>query len=81
MLLGYVVGFVDDGDLVWGFTAAGFKEVVGGVGAPTAITTMMAERGLLVTQNDRSHRFSKRIDGRTQNVVAVKASALDGEEA
>jgi hypothetical protein len=51
MLLGYVVGFVDDGDLVWGFTAAGFKEVVGGVGAPTAIATMMAERGLLVTQN------------------------------
>jgi len=74
-LLGY--RFLHDGELVWGFTATGWKEVVGGVGQPSMIAKLLAERGMLVTGADKSHRLSKRIDGRSQNLFAVKASALE----
>jgi putative DNA primase/helicase len=75
-LLGY--RFSQDGELVWGFTATGWREVVGGVGQPSTIAKLLAENGVLVTGADPAHRLAKRIDGRPQNLFAVKASALEG---
>ncbi|MFC4174168.1 DUF927 domain-containing protein [Microvirga sp. GCM10011540] len=74
-LLGY--RFLHDGELVWGFTATGWKEVVGGVGQPSTVAKLLAENGVLVTSADPAHRLAKRIDGRTQNLFAVKADALE----
>jgi putative DNA primase/helicase len=73
--LGY--RFIHEGELVWGFTKSGWEQVVGGVGQLSTIAKMLAEKGMLVTGADRAHRFSKRIDGRTNNLIAVKASALE----
>ena len=77
-LLGY--RFMHGGELIYGFTASGWTAVVGGIGRPSTIAKMLADMGMLVTQADPNHRFSKRIDGRTQCLYAVKASALaEGE--
>jgi putative DNA primase/helicase len=73
-LLGY--RFLHDGELVWGFTATGWKEVIGGVGQPSTIAKLLTERGVLVTCADPAHRLAKRIDGRAQNLFVVKARAL-----
>lgn len=74
-LLGY--RFMHSGEWVWGFTATGWEEVVGGVGRPSTIAKMLAETEALVAGADRAHRFSKRIGDRTYNLIAVKASALE----
>lgn len=74
-LLGY--RFTHKDELVWGFTATGWKEVVGGVGQPSTVAKLMAESGILVAGSDQAHRLAKRIGGRTQNLIAVKASALE----
>jgi putative DNA primase/helicase len=74
-LLGY--RFIQDGELVWGFTATGWREVVGGVGQPSTVAKLLAENGVLVTGADPAHRLAKRIDDRPQNLFAVKASALE----
>jgi putative DNA primase/helicase len=74
-LLGY--RFMHGDDLVWGFTAAGWGEVVGGAGQPSMIAKLLAENKVLVTGADPAHRLAKRINGRTQNLYTVKASALE----
>jgi putative DNA primase/helicase len=74
-LLGY--RFIHDGELVWGFTATGWREVVGGVGQPSTVAKLLAESRVLVTGADHAHRLPKRIDGRPQNLFAVKASAIE----
>jgi putative DNA primase/helicase len=73
--LGY--RFMHEGELVWGFTATGWKETVGGVGQPSIVAKLLAENGVLVTGADPAYRLPKRIDGRPQNLFAVKASALE----
>jgi putative DNA primase/helicase len=75
-LLGY--RFIHNRELVWGFTAAGWKEVVGCVGQPSTIAKLLAEKGVIVSGGDRAHRLGKRIDGRSQNLIVVMASALEG---
>ncbi|RDI62679.1 DUF927 domain-containing protein [Microvirga subterranea] len=74
-LLGY--RFTHNGELMWGFTATGWKKVVGSVGQPSTVAKLLAENGVLVTSADPACRLSKRIDGRPQNLIAVKASALE----
>jgi putative DNA primase/helicase len=74
-LLGY--RFMHNGELVWGFTATGWREVVGSVGQPSSIAKLLAENGVLATGSDPACRFAKRIDGRSQNLFAVKASVLE----
>jgi putative DNA primase/helicase len=77
-LLGY--RFMHGGELIYGFTASGWTAVVGHIGRPSTIAKMLADLGMLVTQADQNHRFSKRIDGRPKALYALKASALaDGE--
>jgi len=74
-LLGY--RFTYNGELVWGFTATGWRKVVGGVGQPSTIAILLAEKGVLVTAADAAHRLAKRIGDRTHNLIAVKAAALE----
>ncbi len=75
-LLGY--RFQHEGSLVWGFTASGWREVLAGVGQPSDITGMLAERGLLlITPSDRAHRFIKKIESRPVALFAVRAPALN----
>jgi putative DNA primase/helicase len=75
-LLGY--RFTHNGEPVWGFTATGWRKVVGGVGQPSTIAKLLAEKGELVSGADAAHRMAKRIGDRTQNLFVVKASALEG---
>ena len=74
-LLGY--RFIYNGELVWGFTATGWKKVVGGVGQPSTIAKLLADKGVLVTGADAAYRLAKRVDERTHNLFVVKASALE----
>lgn len=74
-LLGY--RFIHQGELVWGFTATGWRKVVGGVGQPSAIAKLLAEKGVLVTGADKARRLAKRIGECTHNLYVVKASALE----
>ena len=75
-LLGY--RFLHEGSLLWGFTASGWREVLAGVGQPSDVTSLLAERGLLLmTPSDRACRFVKKIENRPVALFAVRASALE----
>lgn len=74
-LIGY--RFERDGNLYWGFTTTGWKEVLAGVADPKGIAAMLAERdALLVSNSDRANRFIQKIDGRPVATYAVRATAL-----
>ncbi len=78
-LLGY--RFTHEGSLIWGFTATGWREVLSPVGRPSDITSMLAERGLLlVTPSDRAHRLIRKVEGRPTALYAVHAASLEERE-
>jgi putative DNA primase/helicase len=75
-LLGYRLS--REGEVLWGFTSTGWKEVLAGIAEAKGIARMMAERGaLMASKNDKANRLHQRVDGRTVPVYAVKASALE----
>lgn len=75
-LLGYRLS--RDGELLWGFTSTGWKEVLAGIAEAKGIARMMAERGALVSsKNDKANRLHVKVDGRAAPVYAVKASTLE----
>src|SRR3954454_3635710 len=44
--------------LVWGFTAAGWREVLSGITDPKGIARMLAEQNVLaLTRSDKAHRL------------------------
>jgi len=75
-LLGY--RFKRDGEVLWGFTATGWKEVLAGIAENRGTARMLAERdALVVTKSDKANRLSVRLDGRTVPVYAVRSSAIE----
>jgi putative DNA primase/helicase len=75
-LLGYRLS--REGELVWGFTSTGWREVLAGVAEARGIAAALADRQmLLVSASDRSHRYAIKVDGRPVMVYAIKASALE----
>jgi putative DNA primase/helicase len=75
-LLGYRL--LRDGELLWGFTSTGWKEVLAGIAEAKGVARTMAERGaLMCSKADKAHRLHQRVDGRTVPLYAVKASALE----
>ncbi|MFC4170488.1 DUF927 domain-containing protein [Microvirga sp. GCM10011540] len=75
-LLGYRLS--REGELLWGFTSTGWKEVLAGIAEAKGIARMMSERGALVaSKNDKANRLHVKVDGRVVPVYAFKASALE----
>jgi putative DNA primase/helicase len=66
-----------DGELLWCFTSAGLREVVGSLGQLASVVRMLAEREVLVTGSDRAHRLSLKVEGHTVQTYAVRQGALE----
>jgi putative DNA primase/helicase len=73
-LLGY--RFVHAGQVIYGFTASGWKEVLTGIGRSSDIAAMLDQEGLLLS-NAKHHRFIKRIDSVSKALFAVRAEMLE----
>jgi putative DNA primase/helicase len=75
--LGY--WFEENGDQIWAFSPSGWKEALKGIANPHDIAKELAKScHLIVTPSNASrNQFSKRIDGATYRLYAVKQSALD----
>ncbi|HEY8383964.1 MAG TPA: DUF927 domain-containing protein [Microvirga sp.] len=73
-LLGY--RFNHEGRVVFGFTANGWKEVVGQCGRPSDLARMLAKRGVLLTTNAEDYRLTKRVGDTKHALVAVYADAV-----
>lgn len=67
------------GEILWCFTATGWRETVGGIGQPSTIARLLAERDMLASGNDRAHRLSVKVDGRSVGTYAVRQRALEGD--
>lgn len=65
------------GEILWCFTAAGWRETVGAIGRASDIARMLAERGLLVFGDNRAHRHFIKVDDRSVGTYAVRQSALE----
>jgi putative DNA primase/helicase len=72
-LLGYRFKWRDE--TVWGFTTAGIKEVVRGIGDSTALIAELTERGVILSGDDRI-QIEKKIGGTKRRLYAVPDSLL-----
>jgi putative DNA primase/helicase len=75
--LGY--WFEEKDESVWGFSPSGWKEALKGIANPNDIAKELAKSGyLIVTPSNASrNQLSKRIDGATHRLYAVKQTALE----
>jgi putative DNA primase/helicase len=73
-LLGY--RFVYAGQVIYGFTASGWRGVLAGIGRPSEIAAMLDEKGLLLS-NDEHHRFVRKVDGISKALFAVRPEMLE----
>jgi putative DNA primase/helicase len=76
-MLGY--RFVWQHETVWGFTSAGLKEVLRGVGEIGTLVTALAERGLIRRGSARRLQIEKKIGGYKRRLYAVPDTLVFGE--
>jgi putative DNA primase/helicase len=72
-LLGYRFKWREE--TVWGFTTAGIKEVVRGIGDSTTLIAELTERGVILRGDDRI-QIEKKIGGTKRRLYAVPDSLL-----
>lgn len=77
-LLGYTYGSGDD--LVWGFTSAGFQEVLHGIGTVPELAGAFAKSGIILRGPTGRLQIEKKINGRKQRLYAVTNAALFAED-
>ncbi len=80
-LLGYRFQLKDE--LIWGFTATGWRDTLRHVADPKLLARELGHCGVLeITPSEADrHQLSRKIDGRRQRLYAVRASALEETEA
>jgi putative DNA primase/helicase len=72
--LGY--RFQWQGEMVWGFTSSGIKEVLRGVGEIGTLVTALAELGLIRRGNTKRLQIEKKIGGYKRRLYAVPDTLL-----
>jgi putative DNA primase/helicase len=73
-LLGYRVLW--QGEIMWGFTTAGLKEVLGGVGDFATLVAALAERGVIRRGSEERLQIEKKIGGVKRRLYAVPDALL-----
>ena len=73
-LLGY--RFLWQGETVWGFTSAGLKEALRGIGDIATLVGALAERGVIRRGSPERLQIAKKIGGVKRRVYAVPDTLL-----